>query len=88
MFSWFKNKFCFSIPSDVHVFISNFINVSAVANVAYCFDNFANYSLGSSIWGAGVSYGYNSVAGPLKFQLFWSSVTRRVGFYLSLGYSF
>ena len=41
------------------------------------------------IWGAGLSYYYNSgIAGPLGATLSWSSHTRKVYFYISLGFDF
>lgn len=62
--------------------------VTATANVAYCFDTFKDFSSGQSIWGAGLTYGYDSIVGPLKVQVNWSSVTKKVGFMMSFGYNF
>ena len=38
--------------------------------------------------GFGIGYAYDSIAGPLKAQLGWSSFTNQVSLYLSLGYNF
>lgn len=38
--------------------------------------------------GASLGYGFNSIAGPIRFDLMWSNYTRRVGAYLSFGYDF
>lgn len=40
------------------------------------------------ILGARLGYAYNSFIGPLSFNLFWSNYTKRVGAYVSVGYSF
>ena len=62
--------------------------VSLMGNVAYDFVDFDSIVSGEMVGGAGLSYAYNSVFGPLKLQLHWSSLTQRVGAYLSLGYNF
>lgn len=38
--------------------------------------------------GAQLSYYYNSFAGPLGFSIGWSSITRRINFYVNLGFEF
>ena len=41
------------------------------------------------LWGVRVAYGYNSgIVGPLGVSLGWNSLTRRVNFFISLGYDF
>ena len=62
--------------------------VSAIFNAAYDFNQFSEFELGEHVFGAGLEYAYNSVAGPLKLDVHWSSITKKVGFYLSLGYNF
>ncbi|MBQ4388897.1 MAG: patatin-like phospholipase family protein [Bacteroidales bacterium] len=64
--------------------------VSLMNNVAYEFDGFDASALQSGRWlyGVGLGYGYNTIVGPLKAQLSWSNVTKKVGIYLSFGYSF
>ena len=62
--------------------------VSLIGNTAYDFVNFEGIGDGQLVGGAGLSYAYNSVFGPMKLQLHWSSLTRSVGAYLSLGYNF
>jgi len=41
-----------------------------------------------SFAGFGVEYSYNSIAGPLRFNLHWSTLTKKVGAYLSFGFDF
>lgn len=38
--------------------------------------------------GGSISYGYNSLFGPLEASLNYSNRTRRIGFYLNIGYKF
>ena len=39
-------------------------------------------------WGIGAKYSYNSIFGPLSFNLFYSDYNHKVGAYLNLGYYF
>jgi NTE family protein len=43
---------------------------------------------GNHYYGVSVDYGYDSRLGPLTASLNWSSVTRSLGLYLQLGYTF
>lgn len=38
--------------------------------------------------GTRLGYAYNSIIGPLAFNLFWSNYTKKVGAYVSIGYNF
>jgi NTE family protein len=40
------------------------------------------------IWGAQVAYAYNSIVGPLGGSLSWSNYTKKVHFYINLGFDF
>ena len=62
--------------------------VSLMGNVAYDFSSFEKIGEGRLITGFGLGYAYDSIAGPLKAQVHWSSLTKRVGLYLSFGYNF
>ena len=62
--------------------------VSLMSNASYDFDSFSTFRDGRPLFGVGLGYGFNTIAGPLKAHLFWSSLTRKVGVYLSFGYSF
>lgn len=58
----------------------------------------SNYALSSSklkrlfkedkIFGCGLTYGYESVIGPLEGSIYWSDRTDKVGFLINLGYNF
>ena len=62
--------------------------VSAMGNAAYDFEDFEHFEEGEPVFGAGLGYGYNSIAGPVKALVHWSSLTGKLGFYLSFGYNF
>ena len=61
---------------------------SIMGNAAYSFDGFDVFTQGKMIYGVGLGYGFNTVAGPLRAQVHWSSLTKRVGLYVSFGYNF
>ncbi len=62
--------------------------VSAIFNAAYDFNSFKEFEQGEHNFGAGLEYAYNSVLGPLKLDIHWSTITRKVGAYLSIGFNF
>ena len=62
--------------------------VSAIFNYEKDFYNFNQFESGEDIFGYGLSYAYDSIVGPLKANLYWSSLTRKVGVYFSLGFDF
>ncbi len=43
---------------------------------------------GDTLFGVGAEYAYNTIMGPLKFNVHYSNLTSRVGAYLSFGYDF
>ena len=73
---------------DARYRIGNNNYVSVMGNVTYDFHDFSTYSDGNASWGVGLGYSYNSIAGPFKAQLYWSSVLKKLGVYLSFGYNF
>lgn len=62
--------------------------VSTIANYAFDFYNFNQFEFGEPVWGFGLQYAYNTIVGPLKANLSWSTLTHRVGLYFSLGFDF
>ena len=62
--------------------------LTAMANYSRDFYSFNQFETGEDIWGFGFGYAYNTVVGPFKAQVHWSSMTRKVGLYLSLGFDF
>ena len=62
--------------------------LTATVNYARDFFSFKQFDSGEDTWGAGLGYGYDSIVGPLKAVVHWSSMTKKVGAYLSLGFDF
>ena len=62
--------------------------VSAVVNSAVDFPEFRKMAQANIDFGASVGYAYNSIAGPLKLQLHWSTLSHRLGVYFAVGYNF
>jgi NTE family protein len=68
------------------VFKNNYL--STVFNAVDDFDSFKAVKLSSTIFGTGVEYAYDSIVGPIRLNLHWSSATHRLGAYFSLGFDF
>lgn len=62
--------------------------VTGVVNYVRDCDHFNTYLEGPGYFGAGVEYAYDTIFGPLKANIHWSSLTGKVGFYISAGYNF
>lgn len=62
--------------------------ISLMGNATYDFDEIKDIGQGRWLYGVGAGYGFNTIAGPLKAQLFWSNLSKRVGIYVSFGYAF
>lgn len=61
---------------------------TATFNYARDFYNFTAFKYGTDAFGAGLEYAYDSIVGPLKVNLHWSNLTKKVGIYFSLGFDF
>ena len=59
-----------------------------VGNSNNSFADFLNISEDSYFMGVGLEYAYNTIAGPLRADIHWSSITKDLGFYISFGYDF
>ena len=70
----------YEVAPDHHLF--------AIGNLAFDCDNFQSVGEGSATLGLGAGYGYNSIFGPIKAQIYWSTFSKRLGAYVSLGYNF
>lgn len=66
--------------------------LTAIANYAVTCDELSDFDdWGKAVsdhFGCGVQYTYNSIVGPLCFNVHWSSFTQNIGFYFSLGFDF
>lgn len=69
------------------VYKNNYL--SAVVNIGDSASTLKDMaSLSSTFIGAGLCYSYNSIVGPLRADIHWSSLTKSVGCYLSFGFDF
>ena len=86
----YKNIFLGRLDMRYNFYKKNYI--TAIVNYArtspeikYVFNN--DYSWGT--WGAGLMYSYNSIIGPISFQVHWMNNTNQPwGAYLNIGYVF
>ena len=62
--------------------------LTGIVNYARDCDRFAEYGQGLGYFGAGAEYSYDTIFGPLSFNVHWSNLTNKVGVYLSAGYNF
>ena len=62
--------------------------VSVMGNAAYDFESFKTFEEGTLVGGVGLGYAYDTIVGPIKGQVFWSTLTKSVGAYLALGFNF
>ena len=64
-------------------YLTGIVNYARDSNT---FKDFFDKSLG--YFGAGLQYSFDSIFGPLSFDVHWSNITKKVGVYLSAGYDF
>ena len=62
--------------------------LTGIVNYARDSDDFQSYMKGLGYFGAGIEYAYDTIFGPLKANIHWSNMTKKVGFYVSAGYNF
>ncbi len=62
--------------------------LTLMSNFSRDFYSFNKFETGENLWGFGLGYAYDSIVGPFKAHVYWSSLTRSVGLYLSLGFDF
>ena len=62
--------------------------LTGIVNYARDSDDFQSYVKGLGYFGAGIEYAYDTIFGPLKANIHWSNMTKKVGFYVSAGYNF
>ena len=62
--------------------------LTGILNYARDCDDLRNYASGPGYFGAALEYSFDTIFGPLSANIHWSDITRKVGFYLSAGYSF
>ena len=62
--------------------------VTGILNYARDCNDFSTYTKGLGYFGAGVEYSFDAVFGPVSANLHWSSLTKKAGFYINIGYYF
>ena len=62
--------------------------VTGILNYARDCDQFKEYVRGLGYFGAAAEYSFYTIFGPLTFNVHWSNMTQKLGFYLSAGYNF
>ena len=62
--------------------------VTLTGNTSWDFMSFSQIGKGELVWGVGAGYAYNTIVGPIKFNLHYSSITGGLGAYFSVGFNF
>ncbi len=62
--------------------------LTGVVNYVRDCSTFKDYGKGLGYFGAGLEYAFDTIFGPIKGNIHWSNITKKVGIYLSAGYNF
>lgn len=62
--------------------------ITGILNYARDSNDFPGYTRGLGYFGAGLEYSFDAVFGPVSADVHWSSLTKKVGFYINIGYYF
>ncbi len=62
--------------------------VTLTGNVGIFGERFYNLSVADPIFGIGATYAYDTFLGPMSATFSWSNETKKVGFYLGVGFNF
>ena len=84
----FRRNYLVVLRSDLRYRLARNHYLTLMGNYSRDFYSFNQFENGEDNWGVGLGYAYKSVVGPLKGIVHWSSMTRRVGLYVSLGFDF
>ena len=77
----------FRVRLSTNNYLSLMGNFAVSANDLGDFENFGSGNV-KTVTGMGVQYAYNSIIGPLKANVNWSTLTHKVGLYLGVGFDF
>ena len=77
-----------TVRADFRFNVARSHYVTGIVNYMRDSNDFSSYMTGTGYFGAGVEYAFDTVLGPLMADLHWSSLTRKVGFYIGFGYYF
>ena len=76
------------LRSDLRYEIARNNYLTATFNYSRDFFSFRQFENGVDLYGCGLGYAYDTIVGPLKAIVHWSSLTRKVGVYASVGFDF
>ena len=62
--------------------------LTGIVNYARDCDLFREYLDEMGAFGVAAEYSYDTIFGPLSFNVHWSTLSNKLGFYLSAGYNF
>ena len=74
--------------ADLRVKLAKNHYLTGIFNYSRDCDYFSAYAYWPGNYGAAIEYSYDTIFGPFTANVHWSDITNKVGFYLSLGYSF
>ena len=74
--------------TDLRVNVAKNHYIKGVVNYARDCDVLKDYAVGPGYFGVAAEYSYDTIFGPITFNVNWSEFTRKPGFYISAGYSF
>lgn len=82
-------KFLVVAGTDLRFRVAKNNFVSAIVNVSDTAPEIEDLAKSDSFdIGAGLEYAYNSIVGPIKADIHWSSISKSVGCYFSIGFDF
>ncbi len=76
----FRSDFRFRVAKNHYL--------NAIVNYARDCDDFSSYIDGLGYFGAGAEYSFDAFFGPVSLNVHWSNLTKKVGFYINIGYFF
>lgn len=88
---FFMNNMVMMAGADLRFKLYKNNYLTASVNVADTFSKFSHiFRIGSAqkYIGTSLEYAYNTIVGPLRFDVHWSNLSKKVGVYLSLGFDF
>lgn len=62
--------------------------ITGILNYARDSNDFPGYTKGLGHFGAGIEYSFDAFFGPVSADIHWSSLTKKAGFYINIGYYF
>ncbi len=74
--------------ADLRVKLARNHYLTGIVNYARDCDDFRGYVDGPGYFGAALEYSFDTIFGPLSFNVHWSDITEKLGVYLSAGYNF